>query len=404
MKQIKIEKLVYGGQGLSRVDGKVIFTDYTIPEEIVEIKEKTVKKNFIEAEIKNIVEKSKYRVNPKCKYFGICGGCDWQHINYDYQADLKKDILIENLTRIAKIDKPVINNVIKSSEPYNYRNRTQIKVFDNKIGYYKKKSHSIIDIDSCNILHEKILDKLIEIRKASKNLESNINSIHIFATRTDDIIVKYIYDNKPDTINKKNNIKNDAMSFEATQEFIEDFGEYKLKIDFNSFFQVNRFQINNMINCIKNYIGTNKYKNILDLYCGIGTFTIPIAKCAENVFGIEINSDAVKCAKDNVNLNKIDNLKFYCTDTENSFKLIKDINPDFIVIDPPRSGLTKPVIDCITTLKDLEKIIYVSCDPSTFSRDLKIILANGFKIKDLTLIDMFPQTYHIESICLLEKS
>ncbi len=420
--QLKIEKLIYGGKGLGRLEGKATFVPFVIPDEKVQIKIKKEKKNFIEAHLKQVIEKSPYRREPLCNYFTTCGGCDFQHIKYEYQIKLKKDILEEALQRIGNIKSFPEIKTIPSEKEFFYRNRAQFKVYANHIGFYKRESHTVIDIDNCPILSKQIAYIPDKLKELLTYFIVQPKEIHIFSA-TEGNLLKFIFDKQikkyPDlkTINKILGInivgagiyyrKNQTVYLQKTlgQKFtFEKIKNFKFKVSLDSFFQVNKFQIKNLIDTVISFLKNSKI--IADMYCGVGTFSIPAGKIVDKVYGFELNKIAVKDAVENAKINNVKNCKFYPFETKKAvdFLIEKNIPVDTIIFDPPRSGLNKYIIDKTSKIKTLEKIVYVSCNPTTLARDLSDFSKKGFSIKQIYMIDMFPQTYHIETITFLTRN
>jgi len=417
---MKIEKLVYGGFGIGREEGKVYFVPYVLPDEEVVVSPIKEKKEYIEAKLKEIIEENPDRTKPECEYFGLCGGCDYLHIKYQAQLKYKKAILQEIFQRIAKIDIE-IDNIIPSENQYFYRNKTQLKVDTKsaKIGFYKKNSNEVVEIDKCLLVSEEINPVITNLKKVIPLLPVLPKEIHIFSNQKE-ILLKFIYKKEPrkiiltkDRVKKfisplvvgfgdyvEKDGKIEKLRFVGQDYLIFDIEGFKYKASVDSFFQVNKFQIKNLINIVLKHID---YDKLADLYCGVGLFTIPASKICKEAIGVEISYQAIKDANFNKKLNNLKNVKFYPSSTEKALQIIKDFSPDIVIIDPPRAGLTKEVINQVVNISNLKKIIYVSCDPATLARDVKLFIENGFKIKETNLIDMFPNTYHIESIIILER-
>jgi len=417
---MKIEKLVYGGFGIGREEGKVYFVPYVLPDEEVVVSPIKEKKEYIEAKLEKIIEENPYRTKPECEYFGLCGGCDYLHIKYQAQLKYKKEILQEIFQRIAKIDIE-IDNIIPSENQYFYRNKTQLKVDTKtaKIGFYKKNSNEVVEIDKCLLVSEEINPVITNLKKVIPLLPLLPKEIHIFSNQKE-ILLKFIYKKEPrkiiltkDRVKKfisplvvgfgdyvEKDGKIEKLRFVGQDYLIFDIEGFKYKASIDSFFQVNKFQIKNLINTVLKHID---YDKVADLYCGVGLFTIPASKICKEAIGVEISYQAIKDANFNKKLNNLKNVKFYPSSAEKALQIIKDFSPDIVIIDPPRAGLTKEVINQVVNINNLRKIIYVSCDPATLARDIKLFIENGFKIKEANLIDMFPNTYHIESIIVIER-
>ena len=424
--EVYIEKLVYGGKGLGKLNDKICFVPFVIDGEEVEVKIKKEKKNFYECELVSVLEPSQYRIEPFCKYFGYCGGCDYQHIDYGKQLEIKKNIFQETLERIGKLKNLNISKIIPSENPFFYRNRVQFKVQANQIGFYMKESKRIVNIDDCLILKEDLRESLKGLRRLIDFLEFKPSEIHIYSTNLNQALIKFVYPKKfkrfplglkhikafvnkniigIGIFEKRGDILNRFISIGkqfAYEEINLEEINIKYRVSINSFFQVNRFQVKNLINEVLKEVKGEKFKEAVDLYCGVGTLTIPLAFYVDKVVGIEANRYAVEDGNHNRKLNSLKNLKFIKADAGKDLSVLDGYNPDLIILDPPRTGLTKDLLKYLNNKESIKKIIYVSCNPSTLARDLSI-LSERYKVKNTKVIDMFPQTYHIESITTLEK-
>jgi len=415
MEKITIQKVVFGGKGLSKLeDGKTCFVPYVLPDEEVEIEINKNKKSFCEATVKSILRPNKYRINPPCKYYTICGGCDFQHVSYEYQLRLKKEVLEETLKRIAKEDIH-IEKVIPSTSQFYYRNKVQLKYDGEKLGFFKTESNEVVDIDSCPITDEDI-NKAIDFLKSFLEGKSFIEEIHIYKSSTGKALVKFItrdfFELDFENFKERFPINLSAVAIYKNGKRLKTYGtpfvfekidQYTFRVSIDSFFQVNKYQIENFINEVLLEIPTDKSLTVGDLFCGVGTLSIPSAKKVKKVFGIEISKSAVKDAKYNARINSIKNANFYETSADKSGDLLFGFNPNILIFDPPRAGLSKKLIKKILQLKFLKKIIYVSCYPPTLARDISILKEGGFKLEKVKMIDMFPQTHHIEAIAVLSK-
>ncbi len=423
--ELKIEKLVYGGKGIGRIDEKVCFVPFVLPEEIVKIEITKDKKNFCEGIPLKIIKENKKRIKPECKYFSDCGGCDYQHTDYKIQLEIKKEIFKELMKRIGNIQSENLE-VVPSEKPFHYRNRVQFKIKGEKIGFYKKESNIVVDIEKCLLLKENLSELPVKLKNILIKMKFQPSEIHFFTNSKNQVLMKIIFPKKvkefPFDLSQlkkylkvdlvgvglySRNKKNFLSRFKLFgKDFvIEEIMEYKYKVSMDSFFQVNISQAENLVKFIKETLKGKKYKKIADLYCGVGLLTFPVSKFCKDCIGIEISKSAVKDANYNKNLNKISNINFYNLDIKKkSIKLINEENPELIIVDPPRTGLDKEFLKSIKNLKNLKEIIYISCNPSTLARDLKTLKELNFEIENLKLIDMFPQTYHIESFVYLKRA
>lgn len=422
--KLKIEKLVYGGKGLGRHNGRTVFVPQVVPGDVVVVEEVARKSGYSEAVVSKFLEFGNSRVKPRCPYSGKCGGCDWQHVNYESQVKFKRDILEENLQKIGKIRQPNIDEIIPSPSPWNYRSRVQLKVKNGKVGFFSKGSHNVVDIDRCLLLKKSIQDVMPKLKKLLFELSTEPAEFHIYSSSKDEVLLKIVYSGRFKKVNLTlENVRKilelNVVGFgiykvgaEGYPEKIKFFGrdftyeivdKFKFRVSADSFFQVNLFQVGNLINRVSKAAMEHPYLLAGDLYCGVGTLTIPVGRYVHRAFGIESNFSAVSDALYNKDINGLRNVNFYCRETEGGLDIIKNYNPDFIVVDPPRSGLSQRLVREIANLSRLKRVIYVSCNPSTLARDIALFHQHSINMERAKMIDMFPQTYHIETIAFLRK-
>lgn len=391
---IKIETLDHNGRGIGRLNNKVVFVKNALPNETVEIKITNEKKNFIEAEVTKYIKTSSDRLDIKCPYYNECGGCDLLHTSYNNQLEFKKNKIVNIVNKYLN-NNIQINDIVKSDNEFNYRNKVTFHV-NNDIGFFKDKTNNIVKIDNCLLINNKINDCINDLNKLDLKYINEIicrtgsNKLMIIINSKKDIDISPIKD-------IANSIYlNDKLVY-GESNICNTIGDYKYIISPESFFQVNDNVCKKLYDKIN--METKNSKNVLDLYCGTGTIGIYVSK-NKNVLGIEINESAIKDANKNKEINKIDNINFICGDSGKKSKNL-DFKPDTIIIDPPRSGLDNITINNILEMNP-KKIIYVSCDPMTLVRDLKL-LNNNYNINEITPFDMFPQTKHCESVVVLER-
>ena len=401
--KLKIERPAYGNLSIGRHEGKIVMIKgASMPGEIVEAIKLKEKKDYITASVIKILEPSPDRIAPACEYFGRCGGCHLQHIPYGLQVKLKEEVLYDCLKRLSKIEINLSPSIV-SNNPWNYRLRGQFKVHGTSLGFYKENTREVVDIDNCPLMVTGINDSFKKIRQLI--LSFNLKEVHLTAGNS---VIAFI---KPGTHNKPNAVWNrlssgfSGMFFETGTGKILSFGnpfitleldDLKYTISPMTFFQSNWETNRSVVNLIKSHLGSLNNKLILDLYAGAGNFTLPFAEGAE-VTAVEENPYAIKDGKRNLQINNISNCKFVRSSAEN-FRSEKHF--DLLFLDPPRPGLTNSVMEKVLSLMP-DSIVYLSCNPSTFARDLKK-LSLKYNIESIRLIDFFPQTYHIESLAFLQ--
>ena len=387
--KVEIIDTAYGGYGIAK-EGKIIFVAHSVEGDVVDILIKKENKNFCYANINNIIEPSKYRIKPKCKYAGICGGCVFNHIEYNKQLEIKKSIVLNSIRNIEYNNKI---NIIKSPNEH-YRLRVNMIAKDGSIGFYKFNTNAFVAINECIILKEGLFNKIKNFANCN-NITGNIYAIESNNGKTLSF-VDIIKQNKNidtsyfDGITIKQKKKLKTYGIDKTN-YNTYFGEVPLS--HKNFFQSNHYLLDEFQNNAIKYFNEHD-KNIVELYAGSGFFTIAIKEKLKSfnidykLISSEINSDAVNIAKDIIK--------------EEASETLKKINYniDVLFVDPPRDGLDKKVIENIIRIKP-KKIIYISCNPMTFARDINL-LKEYYKLIDLNIIDMFPDTYHIELISCLE--
>ena len=383
------------GLGVARINNKVTFIPFAIKDEIVDINIIKENKKYDIGNINRIIDKSSNRKEVLCPYYYECGGCDIMHMNYDYQLDFKKRKVINNLKHISNIEIEDIDIIY--DDEYNYRNHIILSIDNKNIGFLKKNTNEVIDIDYCLISNKVINNKIKEIRTFINRYDVDIKKISIKAY--DEILIN-IESNNFNLIDEFfKYVPCDSLFINNElvygKEYIPiSFNNYKFEVSSKSFFQKNT----NMAIKLYDYIKENVDGNVLDLYCGVGSIGIYISNKVKSITGIEIINDAIKNAENNKKINNVNNIKFICGKVEDNLDNINNI--DTIIVDPPRVGLNKKAIDNIITINP-NKIIYVSCNSTTLARDINYM--KNYKLKNIKLFDMFPNTNHIESVCILER-
>ena len=397
--KVKIYALDSKGRGIARLQGKVIFVNNALIDEVVQVQVIKEKSKYRIGKVTTYLEKSSKRVNPICPFFGICGGCDIMHMPYMEQLKFKEEKVRNALGSL--VDQSFIQKIVYDNNLY-YRNKVIFKV-DKTIGFYEKQSHKIIPIDFCFLISKKMNLLLKQVRK------------HIPLSSLEEIMIREGKYTKEVMLYIKGKTLDFDFSFlrEYVTTFIfddgnihilwgegfihEKLGQYIYKISPSSFFQVNTDGAIKLYNIVKSFIKENE--KVLDLYCGTGSIGIFISDKLKALYGVEISKSAIQDALENKKVNHLQNTQFSCLDTS----LFQEKPDGFssVIVDPPRSGLDKYTKDHL--LKErVPKIIYVSCDLMTLKRDLEILLKQ-YKIDSIIPVDMFPNTYHVECVCVLNR-
>ena len=383
--EVTIEKIVPNGFGLAFAENLTVFVALAAKGDKLLVKIIQTKGKTAFAEIVEILEPSPDRTEPRCPYFGRCGGCNFQQLNYQAQLAAKIAIVRDCLTRIGKINYEKDIPIIASPKDYEYRSRAQwhLDTRKKKFGYFQRKSHEIIDVKVCPILTPELENTLTDLREeiAWESFWSEI--VEIEAANAVEEISIY-----------------SSEIIEPTDEIVFEANGEKYFYDATSFFQGNPFLIEELVEtALKDAAG----ETALDLYCGVGLFTLPLAGKFQNVSGVEGYEKAIDFAKKNVENARLSNVKFFRENvdeflTENLAKLK---NLDFVLLDPPRAGTEREIVENLIKLQP-KQISYVSCEPSTLARDLKILTENFYTIESITALDLFPQTHHVETVVRLK--
>lgn len=402
---VTIDALDHQGRGIAHLEGKTIFVYHALIGETVEIEVLTVKKRIVEAKVIQLLNSSKERIQSSCPYFEQCGGCDLLHMSYQKQLEYKENKVKEIMKKFAGIE-GVVEPIIANEKGFGYRNKVVFQV-KHKIGFYKKKSSEIVEIEKCLLLSPK-MNQILSIIRESIDLEY-VNQIMIrdSATMNDTMMVLEVeneFSVKQIPIEKFSNLSILIHCHQRYEVIIgnpfirEKVGNLIFKISPESFFQVNTKQMENLYQCILEQSFLTGNEKILDLYCGTGTIGMFLSKNAKEVLGIEINEQAVKDAYWNKEQNCISNIQFLCGDT-GTILTKTSFQPDLVIVDPPRAGLDELAILELEKINS-PKIIYVSCDPVTLARDLKR-LEKRYEVTKIIPVDMFSNTYHVECVSLL---
>lgn len=433
-----VDIIDYGadGEGIAKIDGYIIFVIGAMKNEKCKIHITKVLKTHAFAKIIEIIQKSENRIEPDCKTYKRCGGCQLRHIKYEETLKIKQEKvqnLVDKMINSRLENKIVVNNTIGMENPLYYRNKAIFPISANgEVGIYAERSHDVIPIAECKIQTTKAQEiakyilknwnSSIYDEKTGKGLLRNIMIREGF--ETGEIMLVLVQNGEKNTlsveditskfpeiktivinVNTKNTnvvLSNENIIIYGNGYILDKLGDYTFKISPNSFYQVNPVQTEKLYNLAINEAKLNKNDILCDLYCGIGTIGIFASKFVKKVYGIEIVDQAIKDAKENAKINNIDNVEFIAGDVETVFdKLIKEnVKPDVIIVDPPRKGLDDTTIENLNKLK-LNRLVYVSCNPATLMRDLQKLM-EVYEIKSITPTDCFCYTSHVECVAVLE--
>ena len=459
--KVKIEDIGVGGEGIGKVDGYTLFIKDTIIGDVVEAKVMKAKKNYGYARLMNVLTPSEDRVEKVvCPMARKCGGCQIQEMKYPAQLAFKESKVRGNLERIGEVPGELLDQIMhpvvgmdeEGMQPFRYRNKAQFPIGTDKdgrvtAGFYAGRTHSIIGNTDCVLgveVNEEILNCILDFMEefeipAYDEVKHKGLVRHVllrYGFKTDEIMVCLVINGKTiphchDLVGrlrqipgmtsitlssntaKTNVIMGDTIRLLWGQEFITDYiGEIKYQISPLSFYQVNPVQTEKLYGLALDYAGLTGNETVWDLYCGIGTISLFLAKKAKQVYGVEIIPQAIDDAKNNAKINNITNAEFYVGKAEEVLpEYYKEYekthngetaHADVIVVDPPRKGCEESLLQTIVDMQP-EKVVYVSCDSATLARDVKFLRAKGYELKDVTPVDQFPHTVHVETVVLLSK-
>ncbi len=419
------------GEGIGRIDGFAVFVPYALLGEIVEVLIVKVLKNYAFGKLISIIKPSPYRINPKCPAFYKCGGCDYQHCSYELELKNKTNKVKDCIQRIGGLDIKVADTL--GSTKMHYRNKSQFPVTPEGIGFYAPRSHRVIPVDNCLIQNEKSNRVISIVKEFMDNFhvkaynEATGKGVirHIFTrcALTDQMMICIVTASKSlkdaevlvsmlkaefgedisviQNINPKNTnviLGKENIVLNGSDVVTDKIGDLYFEISPQSFFQINPEQTKVLYDKVLELANLNGTEKVLDLYCGIGTIGLYLAKYAESVIGVECVPEAVENAKRNALLNNIKNAEFHVGNSEDLAENFTDA--DVIIIDPPRKGCDEKLLQTIRDISP-QKVIYVSCNPSTLARDLKILYGYGYKADTVYPVDMFPKTSHVECVVRL---
>ena len=432
--QLRIDKIITGGLGLARqADGMVVLTRFVLPGETVEVRATKGHRGHVEADLVRVLEPSPERVAPPCPYYTVCGGCDFQHISELAQLRLKEEIFREALQRAGlQAGSQCLRPVLPSPQSYHYRYRVRLKLApDGRLGFFQAKSNDLVRIDRCLVATELLNTALRELQASSlpARASQTIREIDLLHSPADDRVHALLLPAPKKSVDQGlladcagelpamravwlrtgtglKNMFGDCGPELLGQDFTQaDSGQaFTLRWPPGSFSQVNAGQNARLIGLVLGLAGDIAGQRVLDLFCGMGNFSVPLALTGAQVTGVERGQDSVTWARNNAAAAGCHDAEFIAADVARALttSAITRASFELIVLDPPRQGLGR---DC-AKLADLSpsRIIYISCDPATLMRDLALLCARGYRLAQLIPVDMFPQTHHIETVALLEKN
>lgn len=438
--EVEITDLTDNGDGVGRFAGRVVFVPDTAIGDRVIVRLLRVKPTYAHGKFTEILVNSADRIRPPCIVADKCGGCQWLHINYASQLEVKRNQIIQVLQRIGNIPNPPVADVLPSSNPLGYRNKVSYPIHRSatgqvKVGYYKKGSHELINLNQCPVQDQRLNPLLAEVKQdiqaegwsiydeklnrgklryLSLRIGSNTGEILLTLVSTSDkltdldIMAQMWLERYPNLVgvclniqpNQSNTILGDTTVCIAGKSYLEEeFLGLKFHLLPDTFFQVNTEGAASLFDVILTELNLQGNEVLVDAYCGVGTFTLPFAKKVKQVIGLEVQSKAIEQAQINAELNQIDNVLFEVGSVENLLPELT-VTPDIVLLDPPRQGCDRAVISALLEMKP-QRIVYISCRPATLARDLKLLCEGGYHLTLVKPADFFPQTSHVESVAFL---
>jgi len=384
--KVRIERIVPRGFGIAFSDGLTIFVALTVAGDLVDIRLTEIKGKTAFAEVETVIEPSPDRATPPCPYFGSCGGCDFQQMNYAAQLAAKVAMVRDCLHRIAKTEWTDQIPIIPSPLELGYRLRAQwhVETTSKKIGYYRRDSRDLVDIEKCIVLAPELNGELDALRRELPWETFYSDKLQVDAALGSDGRVS---------------IHSGELAEPASEIEIQAAGE-SFKLSAKSFFQGNRAMIEKLV---ETAIGDAAGRRSLDLYCGVGLFTLPLARRFEHVIGVEESYDSIEFAKRNATNANIGNAEFRTESVRRFLSNVVESDLDFVLLDPPRAGTEKDTVMNLIRLKP-KRVSYVACEPSVLARDLKRFVENGYSIDSIAALDLFPQTHHVETVVHLKMT
>jgi len=433
--ETKVEKVVAGGDGLAHLgDGRVLFVPFSLPDENIRVRITQVKKDYSVGKIQEVVESSSSRIEPHCRHYSRCGGCQFQHVSYEGEIGIKEAFLKEILTRQAKVDiEP--ESIYPSPLEWGYRTKSEHPLAPGRkrplLGYFERRTHNVVDVFECPVLAPGSMENLVRIRQIISESSETVHDEHTGKGNLRYVILKH--SNKGETligfvtlsetlagktlaalmksmddlagiVLNVNPDPGNRILGETTQvisgngHVTEDVHGLELRVSFNSFFQANRKQAERIVTLVREFLEPEKNDVVVDAYAGVGMIGLSLAKDVKEIYAVESEPMAVSDGRRNALKNDLGNVTWLEGEASSTLEGLKY---DLLVLDPPRKGLTDKVTAAVIDSRP-RRISYVSCNPVTWARDIQPLIQNGYTLKRLAMIDMFPRTAHLELVSLLE--
>ncbi len=447
--ECEVVGLTHDGAGVAQFEGYTLFVAGALPNERVRLRVTKAKKSYGFAALQEVVRPSSERVLPPCSIFERCGGCQLQHLDYAAQLQWKRQTVVDSLARIGKLSEVqaeayAIHGTIGMDEPWRYRNKVQVPVASRSArviaGFYARGTHDVIDMETCHIQHEWADQVVAVVKQVAERLGiaaydeqthsgclrqvmvrvgfSSGQLMVVLVTNGRELpkaeaLVAEIREQLPQTVSILQNINNERSNvilgkvtnlLWGEEVIVDAIGDVQFAISARSFYQVNPVQTHVLYEKALAYAGLSGEETVIDAYCGIGTITLFLARLAKRVYGVEVVEEAIVDARRNAALNGIENVEFEVGEAEHVMPAWRErgVNADVVVVDPPRKGCDERLLLTMAAMKP-QRIVYVSCNPATLARDVRVLVERGYRLVEVQPVDMFPQTTHVECVALLER-
>jgi len=404
--EIRMSSLVYGGDAMGRLpDGRAVFVPFTLPGELVRIRPVEEKRGYVRAELLQVLEPAPNRAAPRCPHYTVCGGCHYQHLDYPVQLTAKTGILAEQLRRIGGLADVPIQPAVTSPQPWNYRNQVQFHLTpEGKLGFQRAGGEGVMPILECHLPETLInqvwpqidLEPLPGVERVSLRTGADEELLLVLES-SDPQPVEFSVEELP--VSAVHLGPGGSLVLAGSESLRIDILERPFQVSAASFFQVNTPQAAALVTHVLGLVGDAQFTTVLDVYCGVGLFSAFLAPLARRLVGIEVSPSA--CEDFAVNLDAFEHVELYEAEAEAVLGSVS-FQPELILVDPPRAGLGREALDGIVA-QNAPRLIYISCDPATLGRDARRLSAAGYRLVQVTPFDLFPQTYHIESVSLWQR-
>lgn len=421
-----IESLAYGGNGLGHYKGKVVFVPYTAPGDRVQCRVVRQKKRYVEARAERLIAPSEYRRPAVCPVFGQCGGCQWQHLSYEDQCAWKERIFQDFLVRKVGMDPAGIRPMVPSAKEWGYRSRVQFKCLNTpegfQVGFYRRGSHYVIPVEHCPVIHPSLNQAKEQLRSwigntrwagtvpqidlAVDDQERVRCVVHCLAQDVERFVdhLKALAASSDMAVFVQTGRKNSLRHVCGSLELIIEVDTPRLRLGYGpgGFAQINLAQNRAMVREVIRALVSDPPTRVLDLFCGMGNFSLPVARLAQEVIGVEAYQQSIEMARLNARLNGMDNVRFFTRESYGAATIYSQNEPvDLVILDPPRSGAYDVARELVSVRPG--RLLYISCDPPTLVRDLQPLVNNGYQPVWSRPFDLFPHTHHTESITMLKR-